>query len=176
MKNPKNYFTISLISLFFLQSQGITQHQIPFSAVSSGGERVVSSAYSLAGNVGQTVISNSSSSIHSVQHGFWQLYYQNVVQDVRDGISVPTVFKLEQNYPNPFNPSTIIKFAIPERVNVNIKIYDILGGEVTTLINQDMDAGWYELKFDAGNYSSGIFIYRMQAGNYVSTKKMLMVK
>lgn len=170
-------FLLSISFLFvMLCTLVFSQHQIPFSSISSGGERIVSSAYSLAGSVGQPMIDNTVSSIHKVQHGFWQMYYQNVIQDVTDEELLPTVYKLEQNYPNPFNPSTIIKFAIPERANVNIKIYDILGGEITMLINQEMDAGWYELKFNADNYSSGIFIYRMQAGNYISTKKMLMVK
>jgi len=159
-----------------LHTRVFSQHQIPFSSISSGGERTNNSSYSLTGNVGQTVIGNTANSVHKMQHGFWQLYYQNVIQNVKEEKLLPTVFKLEQNYPNPFNPSTIIKFAIPERINVVIKIYDILGGEITTLISQEMDIGWYEIKFNADNYSSGIFIYRMKAGNYVSTKKMLMVK
>jgi hypothetical protein len=157
-------------------TQVFSQHQIPFASINSGGDNQFNSSYSVTGNAGQTVFSSAANSIYRMQHGFWQLYYQNVVQNVKEDNLSPTVFELEQNYPNPFNPSTIIKFATPERANVIIKIYDILGGEITTLINQEMDIGWYEIKFNADNYSSGIFIYRMHAGKYVSTKKMLMVK
>ncbi|MBK7629196.1 MAG: T9SS type A sorting domain-containing protein [Ignavibacteriales bacterium] len=82
----------------------------------------------------------------------------------------------EQNYPNPFNPTTKIKFAVPERSNVLIKIYDILGSEVATLINKEMDAGRYDVNFNANGYSSGIYLFRMEAGSYVSTKKMTLLK
>ncbi len=113
---------------------------------------------------------------HRMQIGFWQLYLQNVLLDVNEDVVLPVEFKLEQNYPNPFNPSTIIKFGIPERSNVQITIYDLLGSEVTTLLNQELDKGWYNLTFNANGFSSGFYIYRMQAGNYISTRKMLMIK
>ncbi len=93
-----------------------------------------------------------------------------------DQTIIPTVFKLEQNYPNPFNPSTKIKFAVPEKNNVVIKIYDILGSEIVTLVNEEMDAGWYQRSFNANGYSSGIYLFRMEAGNYVNTKKMILLR
>jgi hypothetical protein len=109
-----------------------------------------------------------------------QTFYENnfgyPIVSVEDELPAVSEFKLEQNYPNPFNPSTIIKFGIPERSNVQITIYDLLGSEVTTLLNQELDKGWYDLTFNANGFSSGFYIYRMQAGNYISTKKMLMIK
>ena len=96
--------------------------------------------------------------------------------DIAEETILPTEFKLEQNYPNPFNPSTTIKFAIPVRSNVLIKIYDALGSEVKTLINEEMEQGWYTKEFNAASLASGFYIYRLQSGNYVSTKKMLVIK
>jgi len=92
--------------------------------------------------------------------------------------SAPKEFALYQNYPNPFNPATTIRYAIPEAgsVPVNLKIYDILGREVETLVNKDQKAGNYEVMFYAGKYASGMYIYRLTAGNFKSVKKMMLVK
>jgi len=92
-------------------------------------------------------------------------------------------FSLNQNYPNPFNPETIIKYEIPERSFVTIKLFDVLGNEVATLINEEKTIGYYEVEFDATNLPSGIYFYRLQAlptgrqaGSFVETKKMVLMK
>ncbi len=85
-------------------------------------------------------------------------------------------FNLSQNYPNPFNPSTTIKFAIPQNEFVTLKIYDILGKEVTTLINEEMIAGNYTKTWDANNLSSGVYFYKLTAGKFTETKKMMLVR
>jgi len=90
-------------------------------------------------------------------------------------------FVMEQNYPNPFNLSTKIKFVIPSNVNrvtsnVNITIYDVLGNEITTLINKEMRTGVYEVEFDAANLPSGIYYYTLRAGTFTNTKKMMLIK
>ncbi|HKB87954.1 MAG TPA: T9SS type A sorting domain-containing protein [Ignavibacteriaceae bacterium] len=85
-------------------------------------------------------------------------------------------FNLAQNYPNPFNPTTRISYSIAERNNVSIKVYDMLGREVTTLVNTTRDAGNYEVNFDASKLASGLYIYKIQAGSYVQSKKMLLLK
>lgn len=88
----------------------------------------------------------------------------------------PTEFKLEQNYPNPFNPTTTIQYQLPQDSKVILKVYDILGSEVAALVNEEQEAGYKEVKFDAINIASGIYVYRLQAGDFISTKKMLLVK
>ena len=111
-------------------------------------------------------------------------YDELSVTDVQNENSSPFEFKLEQNYPNPFNPSTKIKFTIPSviasEVNqshlVTLKVYNLLGIEVVTLVNEVKPAGSYEIEFDASSLSSGIYIYRLNAGKYSETKKMLMIK
>ncbi len=85
-------------------------------------------------------------------------------------------FSLNQNYPNPFNPSTIIKYEIPERSFVTIKVYDVLGREIITLVNQEKPVGSYEVVFDSQGLTSGVYFYRMQAGSFVETKKMVLMK
>jgi hypothetical protein len=85
-------------------------------------------------------------------------------------------FTLGQNYPNPFNPSTKIYFAIPKSDFVSLKVYDMLGREVIALVNSNLSAGEYEVDFDAGRLSSGMYYYRIQSGDYISVKKMVLVK
>jgi hypothetical protein len=92
------------------------------------------------------------------------------------GESVPIKFALEQNYPNPFNPRTNIEFRIPNFEFVSLKVYDLLGKEVATLVNEEMDAGSYEIEFNPKGLSSGIYFYKLQAGSFVATKKMILLR
>ena len=85
-------------------------------------------------------------------------------------------YTLYQNYPNPWNPSTNIKYSIPKTSQVSIKVYDIIGNEIKTLVNEDKPAGAYELTWNAGNLPSGIYFYRLQAGSFIETKKMILLK
>jgi len=91
-------------------------------------------------------------------------------------VNVPDVFALEQNYPNPFNPSTTISYSVPEIEFVTLKVYDVLGSEVATLINEEKELGSYEVEFNASDLTSGIYFYRLQAGSFVETKKMILFK
>jgi hypothetical protein len=88
----------------------------------------------------------------------------------------PKEFKLEQNFPNPFNPTTTIQYQLPFDARVTLKVYDILGSEVATLVNEEQQAGYREVQFNGISYSSGMYVYRLTAGNYISTKKMMVVK
>jgi hypothetical protein len=85
-------------------------------------------------------------------------------------------YTLSQNYPNPFNPSTTIRYEIPEHSSVTIKVYDILSNEIATLVNEEKTVGEYEIEFNAANLPSGIYFYTLSAGNYFSTKKMILLK
>jgi hypothetical protein len=90
--------------------------------------------------------------------------------------TAPSVFLLEQNYPNPFNPATSIQYSIPVDGKVNLSVYNILGEKIVTLVNQDMKAGKYVIKFDASQLASGIYFYRIDTGVYTSVKKMILLK
>jgi subtilisin-like proprotein convertase family protein len=91
-------------------------------------------------------------------------------------IEIPNFYSLSQNYPNPFNPSTSIKFSMPKGDNVKLVIFDILGREVKTLVNEFKNAGSYDVNFDASTLSSGVYFYRLEAGEFTDTKRMLLVK
>jgi uncharacterized delta-60 repeat protein len=105
------------------------------------------------------------------------LYVANTV-DVEDegSLLTPNEFNLAQNYPNPFNPTTTIQYSIPQRSNVTLKVYDILGNEVATLVNEERARGVYSVNFDASQLASGIYFYRIQAGSFIETKKMILIK
>ena len=88
----------------------------------------------------------------------------------------PTEFSLEQNYPNPFNPSTKIRFSIPETSYTSLKVFNVLGNEVATLISNDLSAGIYDIDFSATNLSSGAYFYTLTLGNFRETKKLILMK
>ena len=103
-------------------------------------------------------------------------------KEIEIDLGMPNEFSLSQNYPNPFNPSTTIRYSIPNVIaseakqSVVLKVYDILGNVVATLVNENKAAGNYEVKYDASNLSSGIYFYKLQSGSFVQTKKFLLIK
>ncbi|MCK7526103.1 MAG: T9SS type A sorting domain-containing protein [Ignavibacteriales bacterium] len=99
--------------------------------------------------------------------------YSNIVEVVYGAVAE---FALEQNYPNPFNPTTKINYSIKEKGNVELKIFDLLGSEIATLVNEEKTPGNYEVFFDASNLSSGVYLYTIKAGSFVQTRKMLLMK
>jgi 7,8-dihydropterin-6-yl-methyl-4-(beta-D-ribofuranosyl)aminobenzene 5'-phosphate synthase len=89
---------------------------------------------------------------------------------------IPQTFSLSQNYPNPFNPSTVISYQLPVNSMVSLKIYDLLGREIATLVNEEQSAGWKEVEWNASAFSSGIYFYKLQTSNFIDVKKMSMIK
>jgi Secretion system C-terminal sorting domain len=107
---------------------------------------------------------------------FWTDSIQLIVTGVDEDELQPLTYQLEQNYPNPFNPSTTFRYSIPTQSKVVMKVYDILGNEIATLMDEEKPVGTYELTWNAANLSSGIYFYQLKAGNYVETKKMILLK
>jgi hypothetical protein len=96
-------------------------------------------------------------------------------------ITAPAEFSLNQNYPNPFNPSTKISFSLTDDSKVYLKVYDVLGNEITTLVNKELTAGTYSYDFNAANINSGVYFYRIEAigingNNFIDMKKMMLIK
>lgn len=89
---------------------------------------------------------------------------------------IPTVFALAQNYPNPFNPATVISFQLPVDSKVQLKIYDVVGSEVATLVNEERPAGFHHVEFNARGLASGIYFYSLQAGEFLQIKKFVLMK
>ncbi len=101
----------------------------------------------------------------------------SIVTDVEElPLPVPTIYSLEQNYPNPFNPTTNIRFAVPVADKVTLKVYDVLGQEVATLLSEFKNAGTYKVTFDASQLSSGLYVYTVTTGKFVASKKMMLIK
>jgi hypothetical protein len=89
---------------------------------------------------------------------------------------LPSTFALGQNYPNPFNPATVIKYQLPNSSNVIIKVFDILGKEVSTLVNERIEAGYHQVEFNGGNLASGLYLYKIEADGFTEVKKMMLIK
>jgi photosystem II stability/assembly factor-like uncharacterized protein len=108
--------------------------------------------------------------------GVWRRPLSEVVTATEQRNNLVVHFYLQQNYPNPFNPTTTINYSIPKESLVTIKVYDLLGREIKTLVNEDRPAGKYSVNFNANNLSSGIYLYTIKAGSFVQTKKMVLLK
>lgn len=102
-------------------------------------------------------------------------YMLNIV-NVDEAISLPETFELYQNYPNPFNPLTIIQFRIPNSEFVSLKVYDVIGNEVATLIDEYKPAGMHNVQFTMNNLTSGVYFYQLKAGSFTETKKMILLR
>jgi hypothetical protein len=101
---------------------------------------------------------------------------KSYVRNINFVVSAPVDFELFQNYPNPFNPSTSIKYSIPKSVLVTLKIYDVLGKEITTLVNEKEEAGLHKIEFNPTNLSSGVYFYTLKTEGFLQTKKMILIR
>jgi len=105
------------------------------------------------------------------------LKWFGIITDVKEPISnIPLKFSLSQNYPNPFNPITSFQYAVGSQQFVTLKVFDILGREIATLVNKEKPAGSYEVEFDATNLPSGVYFYQLKTSNFIETKKMILMK
>ncbi len=102
--------------------------------------------------------------------------YSEIVAGVTEAVMVPAAPRLIQNYPNPFNPSTTIRFSIPRAGEVSLKIFNLLGEEVATLVSEDMDAGTYKIHWDATGQPSGVYFYRLLTNDFVQTRKLVLLR
>lgn len=99
-----------------------------------------------------------------------------IVLDLKDAVSLPVTYALEQNFPNPFNPVTVIRYALPADGHVTLKVFNILGQELRLLVDEIQTAGYKSVPFDALNLPSGVYVYKLQSGNFVDAKKMVLIK
>jgi hypothetical protein len=106
----------------------------------------------------------------------WQVYLKKILSDVKPSGEIAAGFALNQNYPNPFNPATKIDYTVAQAARVTIRVYNILGEEVATLLNEELQPGTYQAVFDASRMASGVYYYKMTAGSFTETKKMMLVK
>ncbi len=119
---------------------------------------------------------NRSDPDSGIVNGGYQILIIPSLVDVKDKNLKPNSFTLEQNYPNPFNPTTRITYSITKTDFVKLSVYNILGKEIISLVNKEEEAGQHEVEFNASKLSSGIYFYRLQAGNNIQTRKMILMK
>ena len=127
-------------------------------------------------NIHTLTIDNNNYVYAGIDNGVWRRPLSEIVTSVGKQPTQPTYYMLEQNYPNPFNPSTKIKYSVPQTSQVVIKVFDVLGKEIETLVNEEKPSGTYELNWNATQLSSGIYFYTIQAGEFIDTKKMILLK
>jgi hypothetical protein len=156
-----------------LTAQG--QYTVSGSVVSSGGGEMHSTANGMVGTVGQAGIGVMSGGQYTAQAGFW---YQPgwILTGVPDGGEFAPAFMLSQNRPNPFNPVTTIEFGIEERTRVTVRLYDVRGREVRTLVDEERDPGLYSVVLNASGLASGVYMCRMEAGTFVAERKLVLLK
>jgi photosystem II stability/assembly factor-like uncharacterized protein len=130
-----------------------------------------------SGNVVKTMVTTKKYLIAGTQSGAWRLPLASVITSVNDiPIHLPTDYVLSQNYPNPFNPSTTISFTLPLRSFVSLKVFDLLGRGVAIIVSEEMLAGNYSRQWNATNMPSGVYFYRLQAGSFTETKKLVLLR
>ncbi|MCU0406306.1 MAG: T9SS type A sorting domain-containing protein [Ignavibacteriaceae bacterium] len=129
----------------------------------------------MPGSYGNDIVLGNDNNVYVVG-GNTAKINQGAVTSLNDDEATPDVFILEQNYPNPFNPATTISFSIPSSAFTSLKIYDVLGNEVKSLLNDNLIAGYHVVDFKAEGLRSGVYFYKLESGNYVETKKMILLK
>src|SRR5690606_22599016 len=128
-------------------------------------------------NIQQMASDNPSGFSPAVLNGWGiRLNGQDITGIQNVSSEIPGKYELSQNYPNPFNPSTSIKFSLPQSEVATLKVYDILGKEVASLVNEKLNSGTYEYQFNASGLTSGVYFYKLEAGSFSEVKKMLLIK
>jgi len=177
MNKMLKFFVLVLAFIIYFPRPAGAQNKISNSVFGNGGARVSSNSFRVVGTAGQPAIGITRSNSSVAQIGFWAQTI-GLVTSVEQipSETIPQYFSLSQNYPNPFNPTTTIQFALPKPSSVTLKIYDILGREVLTLVDEDLQPGEYKVEFDASSLASGVYIYRLEAEGFVQAKKLTLLK
>jgi hypothetical protein len=167
----KNQVTMEFhISQDSLNKNGLTMNEVTCKYMDNNGNWNTASGVTV--NTATNTITISQSNLYS---------YYILIPTTATGInyssnSTPQNYELKQNYPNPFNPVTVIKYLLPSESKVSLKIYDMLGKEVITLVNAIQTPGEHIVNFNASNLTSGIYLYKITAGNFTQTKKLVLLK
>jgi len=184
----KSYLTLARVLALICSVSVAAQTQIPRSVLGNGGEKAANDQFAVAGTVGQSAVGTATSNANQIQSGFWPQAPKEPVAVEASPENLPGKFRLDQNYPNPFwsaatspafgggNPATTIRFALPRAELVTLKIFDVHGREVATLVNEKMPGGEHSLNLDGRLLSSGIYFYQLRAGEFVQKRKLALVK
>lgn len=166
---------VFLIMTMICIGHGFSQ-EINRSVIANGGVTSTNANFSVSATIGQPIIGISGNNANQIQAGFWSGIGEMVTGIESETEQIPGEFDLYQNYPNPFNPVTTIRFALPEKAAVALKVFDLLGRQVTTLVDEEMPAGVHKVIFDASALPTGVYFYRIRAGSFTEIKKLTLLK
>ena len=177
-------FILVLIVLCVTVSLSQAQvYELKNDVIDDGGTKMTSSGYILRGSFGQPTIGKISSANYIAYIGFWHPYPigPGIEEDLLFSRSIPIVFSLSQNYPNPVTRSTTIKYGLPQETDVDIRVFNSAGQQIRTLVKENQDPGYYKVNWDLRGVSgdqmpSGVYFYRIRAGNFVQTRKMVILR
>lgn len=150
------------------------QYQITSSVIGSGACSASGGSYSMQGTVGQPATGVATGGSYINEIGFW---YQPgwILTGIEDELR-PKRFELQQNFPNPFNPVTTFRFAVPRASRVTVKLYDVAGREIRTLVDREYEIGFHTVPLSAEGLASGVYFCRMDADSFSQTRKLLLLK
>jgi hypothetical protein len=169
------YWLVALcLCLLLVQAVSAAEHVVR-DVVAGGGGAAASAEYRLLHTVGQSVIGIVSGTAHEHEQGFWYLPWF-FVTGAEDEVPLPRAYRLYQNYPNPFNPVTTIRFALVRPARVTVRIYDVMGRLVSTVVDEEMEAGEHSVPFEAEGLASGVYFYRLKAAEFEKTRKMVVLR
>lgn len=179
----KIFFVMLLMPASFLyHSEAFAQSsQVAWSSFNQGFGAASSAGTQLCSALGQSVVGSAQNTNSQITSGF---LVHPLISDTKTAVEekvqeesqLPTSYELGQNYPNPFNPSTTIAFALPRPSEITLKVFDASGREVATLVEGRLPAGRHEVVLDARPFSSGVYFYRLQAGEFSQTRRLTLVK
>jgi len=146
----------------------------------NGGSTGPGTSHQIFGTLGQPIVgkvSNADYTLHSgVGHVIYGIRWTDVPVEIAYESSLPRDYRLDQNYPNPFNPSTTIRFALPKQVPVTLTVYNLLGQTVSTLVEGNLPPGEYQIVLNATDLPSGLYLYRLRAGTFTQSRKLVLLK
>jgi len=167
-----------LVALAFCPVAAIHAQQAYSNVTAAAGGLVENESYRMYSTLGEVSIGMATADGGSLVAGFWTVLVTpetgTPIEDL--DLALPDEFRLEANYPNPFNPETTIQYGLPVPKRVSLKVYDSVGRLVNELLNESKAAGTYRVRFDATNLPSGVYFYRLEAGEFSEMRSMLLVK
>ncbi|MDI6804574.1 MAG: T9SS type A sorting domain-containing protein [Bacteroidota bacterium] len=179
-KNIQRAVIFQLLCVIVVINNAISQNsQVVWSSFNMGYANSTQSNTMVKSVVGQNFVGTSQQSNTQVISGFLaDTLFRSISVGVKEQKELPTEYSLSQNYPNPFNPTTTIRYDLPTASHVVLKVYNVLGQEVATLINEQKTVGKHSFEFRASDFelSSGVYFYRLVAGEFVSVKKFILVR
>jgi hypothetical protein len=168
---------IALLALMLLLPGSMwSQYKLQRGVFGNGATASANTTHQLKGTVGQPAIGVTQHTTLRHQIGFWYQIPQLPTSVETISTEMPLEYRLEQNFPNPFNPATTIRFALRARDEVTVRIFDLLGREITTLLKEELPAGVHQLTFDATELPSGMYFYQLVTKEFLQTRKLLLVK